>query len=338
VTSGTLLSLEDVSVELPTERGNLLAVAGVDLTLTCGRTLAIAGESGSGKTMLSRAILQLLPRQARCRGRVLFDGEDLTKLAPRALRRLRGKSIAAVFQDPMTSLNPVLTIGEQISETLKQHLGFRSAAARRRSIELLAAVGIASPELRIRQYPHQLSGGMRQRVVVAMALSCEPKLLIADEPTTALDVTVQSQILDLLAREQRRRQMAMILISHDLSVLAGRTDEIAVMYAGCIVERAPTPLLFADPRMPYTRALMAAIPRIEAAPHAALQTIPGRPPDLARRRPGCAFAPRCWNAAGGRCYEQAPALSAPDRNLRQYACWRPLITDTPEPGAVKPAS
>ncbi len=224
-----LLAVEGVSVDLPTRRGLLRAVENVDLTLMAGRTLGIAGESGSGKTMLSRAILGLLPPRARLDGRVRFDGADLTKLDPRALRKLRGRALAVVFQDPMTSLNPVLTIGRQITETLQQHLGMAGASARNRAAELLAAVGIAEPEQRLRQYPHQLSGGMRQRAVIAMALSCEPKLLIADEPTTALDVTIQAQILDLLAREQRRRHMAMILITHDLGVLAGRTDEVAVI-------------------------------------------------------------------------------------------------------------
>jgi peptide/nickel transport system ATP-binding protein len=335
VSGAPLLSVEDVCVELPTPRGNLRAVDHVNLTLTSGRTLAIAGESGSGKTMLSRAVLQLLPHRAQRCGRVMFEGQDLTRLAPRTLRRLQGKSIAVVFQDPMTSLNPVLTIGQQIGETLKEHLGFDGPAARCRSVELLAAVGIAAPEQRVRQYPHQLSGGMRQRAVIAIALSCEPKLLIADEPTTALDVTVQAQILDLLAREQRRRQMAMILITHDLSVVAGRTDEIAVMYAGRIVERAPTALLFADPRMPYTRALLAAIPRIDAAPHVPLETIPGRPPDLTRRTRGCAFAPRCPHAAD-RCTSEAPSLSAPDRTSRQYACWRPLISSAGGTVVIEP--
>ena len=236
-----LLSVEDVSVDLPTPRGNLRAVDQVDLTIGAGRTLGIVGKSGCGKTMLSRAILQLLPKKAKLSGRVMFDGQDLVRLDRRRLRKLRGRSLAVVFQDPMTSLNPVLTIGTQLIETLQEHLELDGAAAKRRSVELLAAVGIPAPEQRLAQYPHQLSGGMRQRVAIAIALSCEPKLLIADEPTTALDVTIQAQILDLLAREQRRRHMAMILITHDLGVVAGRTDEVAVMYAGRVVERAPTP-------------------------------------------------------------------------------------------------
>ena len=208
-----------------------------------GRTLGVVGESGCGKTMLSRAILQLLPKKAKLSGRVMFDGQDLLQLSPEKLRKLRGRSLAVVFQDPMTSLNPVLTIGTQLIETLQEHLELDDASAKKRSIELLAAVGIPAPEQRLAQYPHQLSGGMRQRVAIAIALSCEPKLLIADEPTTALDVTIQAQILDLLAREQRRRHMAMIIITHDLGVVAGRTDEVAVMYAGRVVERAPTPAL-----------------------------------------------------------------------------------------------
>jgi peptide/nickel transport system ATP-binding protein len=233
-----LLSVEDVAVDLPTARGNLRAVDGVDLTVGAGRTLGIVGESGCGKTMLSRAILQLLPKKAKLSGRVVFDGKDLVRCSPETLRKLRARSLAVVFQDPMTSLNPVLTIGTQLIETLQEHLELDALQAKKRSVELLAAVGIPAPEQRLTQYPHQLSGGMRQRVAIAIALSCEPKLLIADEPTTALDVTIQAQILDLLAREQRRRQRAMILITHDLGVVAGRTDDVAVMSARRAVERA----------------------------------------------------------------------------------------------------
>ena len=248
--------------------------------------------------MLSRAILQLLPKRAKLSGRVMFDGQDLVRLDPERLRKLRGSSLAVVFQDPMTSLNPVLTIGTQLIETLHEHLELDSHAAKKRSAELLAAVGIPAPEQRSTQYPHHLSGGMRQRVAIAIALSCEPKLLIADEPTTALDVTIQAQILDLLSREQRRRHMAMILITHDLGVVAGRTDEVAVMYAGRVVERAPTPALFKNMRMPYTEALLAAIPKIDAAPHTHLPAISGRPPDPTRPIQGCSFSPRCRYAAG----------------------------------------
>jgi peptide/nickel transport system ATP-binding protein len=293
VSEPALLSVEGVSVDLPTPRGNLRAVDQVDLTIGAGRTLGIVGESGCGKTMLSRAILQLLPKKAKLSGRVMFDGQDLARLEPKRLRKLRGRSLAVVFQDPMTSLNPVLTIGTQLIETLQEHLELDFHAAKTRSAELLAAVGIPAPEQRLTQYPHQLSGGMRQRVAIAIALSCEPKLLIADEPTTALDVTIQAQILDLLAREQRRRHMAMILITHDLGVVAGRTDEVAVMYAGRVVERAPT------------------------------SAISGRPPDPTRPIQGCSFSPRCRYAAG-RCYREKPALAEAELSDHQYACFHPI--------------
>ena len=321
--SGPLLSIEGVSVELPTPRGRLRAVDGVDLQLEAGRTLGVVGESGCGKTMLSRAILQLLPKRAALSGRVMFGGRDLARLPREALRKLRGPELAVVFQDPMTSLNPVLTIGTQIVETLQVHLGMSGVAATRRGAELLAAVGIPAPEQRLRQYPNQLSGGMRQRVAIAIALSCEPKLLIADEPTTALDVTVQAQILDLLAREQQRRHMAMILITHDLGVVAGRTDEVAVMYAGRVVERAPTRQLFARMRMPYTGALLAAIPRLDTPPHTPLPAIAGRPPDPTRPLPGCSFAPRCGRA-DAQCRESKPPLADPEQAGSVYACWHPL--------------
>ena len=323
VTQQPLLSVEKVSVDLPTARGNLRAVDQVDLKIAPGQTLGIVGESGCGKTMLSRAILQLLPKKAKLAGRVMFDGQDLTKLKPESLRKLRGRSLAVVFQDPMTSLNPVLTIGSQLIETIQEHLGLDAAAARQRSLKLLAEVGIPAPEQRLKQYPHQLSGGMRQRVAIAIALSCEPKLLIADEPTTALDVTIQAQILDLLAREQRRRHMTMILITHDLGVVAGRTDETVVMYGGRIVERAPTAVLFKHMLMPYTEALLAAIPRIEAPPHTRLPAISGRPPDPTQPMRGCSFAPRC-RYADARCGNEKPPLIAADRPDHSYACFHPI--------------
>jgi peptide/nickel transport system ATP-binding protein len=265
----------------------------------------------------------LLPKKAKLSGRVMFDGQDLARLAPERLRKLRGRSLAVVFQDPMTSLNPVLTIGTQLIETLQEHLELDGNTAKHRSVELLAAVGIPAPEQRLTQYPHQLSGGMRQRVAIAIALSCEPKLLIADEPTTALDVTIQAQILDLLAREQRRRHMAMILITHDLGVVAGRTDEVAVMYAGRVVERAPTTALFKNMHMPYTEALLAAIPKIDAAPHTPLPAISGRPPDPTRPIQGCSFSPRCRYAAGP-CHCEKPVLMATESADHQYACFHPI--------------
>jgi peptide/nickel transport system ATP-binding protein len=325
VTDRVLLSVENVTVDLPTPRGNLRAVDGVDLTLRAGSTLGIVGESGCGKTMLSRAILQLLPKKAKLFGRVMFDGQDLVSLDREKLRKLRGRSLAVVFQDPMTSLNPVLTIGTQLIETLQEHLELDMAAAKRRSVELLAAVGIPAPEQRLTQYPHQLSGGMRQRVAIAIALSCEPELLIADEPTTALDVTIQAQILDLLAREQRRRHMAMIIITHDLGVVAGRTDEVAVMYAGRVVEQAPTPALFKKMRMPYTEALLAAIPKIDTAPHSVLPAISGRPPDPTRPIKGCSFSPRCRYALAG-CHVEKPALTPAETPSHRFACFFPIET------------
>jgi len=323
VKAQALLSVEGVAVDLPTARGNLRAVDQVDLTLLPGKTLGIVGESGCGKTMLSRAILQLLPKKAKLTGRVMFDGQDLVRCSPESLRKLRARSLAVVFQDPMTSLNPVLTIGTQLIETLQEHLALDGAAAGRRAVELLAAVGIPAPEQRLTQYPHQLSGGMRQRVAIAIALSCEPKLLIADEPTTALDVTIQAQILDLLAREQRRRHMAMIIITHDLGVVAGRTDEVAVMYAGRVVERAPTPVLFKNMHMPYTEALLAAIPKLDTAPHTALPAISGRPPDPTRPLKGCSFSPRC-RYADGHCQSEKPPLASAETSAHQYACFHPI--------------
>jgi peptide/nickel transport system ATP-binding protein len=323
VTNKTLLSVENVEVNLPTPRGNLRAVDRVNLDVGAGQTLGVVGESGSGKTMLSRAILQLLPKKAKLSGRVMFDGQDLVSLDREKLRKLRGRELAVVFQDPMTSLNPVLTIGTQLIETLQEHLELDLAAARKRSVELLTAVGIPAPEQRLTQYPHQLSGGMRQRVAIAIALSCEPKLLIADEPTTALDVTIQAQILDLLAREQRRRHMAMILITHDLGVVAGRTDEVAVMYAGRVVERAPTPALFKKMRMPYTEALLAAIPKLDAAPHTVLPAISGRPPDPTRPLKGCSFSPRCRYAVA-RCHGEKPELTEAETPAHQFACFHPI--------------
>ncbi len=329
MSAAPLLVVEDLSVEMPTERGPLRAVAEVSLALAPARTLGIVGESGSGKTMLSRAILRLLPAHARVSGTVRFEGHDLYAVSSDALRRLRGRELAVVFQDPMTSLNPVLTVGGQIVEALREHMGLGPRAALARAVELLAEVGIPEPERRARQYPHQMSGGMRQRVAIAIALSCAPKLLIADEPTTALDVTVQAQILDLLARERQARHMAMILITHDLGVVAGRTDEVAVMYAGRIIERAPTRTLFKHMRSPYAEALMAAIPKLHAPPHTPLAAIGGAPPDPTRPVPGCAFGPRC-RYAQERCRREAPPLTAADGSGHQFACWFPL----PEPAKV----
>jgi peptide/nickel transport system ATP-binding protein len=241
------------------------------------------------------------------------------------MRNVRGKDIAMVFQDPMSSLNPVKKIGVQISEVLTRHLGLRGRTAAARSIELLTSVGISSPGERLHQYPHQLSGGMRQRVAIAIALACEPKLLIADEPTTALDVTIQAQILDLLRRLQLARNMAMILISHDLGVVAGHTDAVAVMYGGQIVERASTRTLFRDCRMPYTEALIRSAPNLPDPPHTRLRAISGRPPDMVRPPVGCRFNPRC-DYATEVCRASRPALSATADPAHLYACWHPVGT------------
>ncbi len=324
MTDEAILRIRDLSVDFATARGRLHALDSVDLDVRRGTTLAVVGESGSGKSVLSRTILRLLPPTSRVApaARILFDDENLLALGKAAIRAVRGRRIAMVFQDPMTALNPVRTIGSQLSEGLRLHLGMKPAAAADRAVELLATVGIASPAQRAGQYPHQLSGGMRQRVVIAMAIACEPELLIADEPTTALDVTVQADILDLLARLQAERRMTMILITHDLGIAAGRADEIAVMYAGRIVEKAPTREVFRRPRMPYTAALLRSIPRLDDPPHARLFAIPGRPPMVFGDAQGCRFAPRC-ERVGAACTERTPAVAS-DSPGHDYRCWHPL--------------
>ena len=326
--TGPLLEVSDLRTHFLTARGALRAVDGVSLTLERGRTLGVVGESGSGKTVLVRSIMGLLPTHNVARGgEVTFDGRRLTGLSPAELREIWGAEIGMVFQDPMTSLNPVVRIGRQITETMAFHLRLPHAEARAKAADLLRSVGIPEPERRLRAYPHELSGGMRQRVTIAIALACGPQLLLADEPTTALDVTVQAQILSLLARQQRERFMAMILVTHDLGVVAGRTDEIAVMYAGRIVERAPTTVLFSDMRMRYTQALFRSIPRITDPGHRRLLAIGGRPPDLVAPPTGCSFAPRC-RYARERCHAEAPPLTEAGPG-HAYACWYPA-----EPGEV----
>ncbi len=318
-----LLSVRDARVSFATARGALRAVDGVTFDLHKGRTLGIVGESGSGKSVLVRSLIGLVGTDsgAEVGGQVLLEDQDLRTLPGARLRTLLGRDIGIVFQDPMTSLNPVMKIGRQIGEGLQLNRGLDRAAAGRRAVELLAEVGIPEPERRARQYPHELSGGMRQRVAIAIAIACEPKLLIADEPTTALDVTVQRQILDLLQREQRQRAMAMILITHDLGVAAGRADDIMVMYAGRAVEMATTRALFHAPRMPYTEALLRSLPRLTDVAHTRLAAIPGRPPDLARRGGGCAFAPRC-RYRSARCDAEQPVLTRDGPH--GFACFNPV--------------
>ncbi|MDQ2984240.1 MAG: ABC transporter ATP-binding protein [Actinomycetota bacterium] len=307
----SLLSVRDLVVRFGTEAEPVYAVNGVDFELDEGDTLGLVGESGSGKTVTSLAIIGLLPRTgARIeRGEIVFNDVDLTSLAESALRRYRGKEIAMVFQDPMTSLNPVLTIEEQVVETIAAHQRIRSKAARERALELLELVGIPRPQEQLRRYPHQFSGGMRQRVMIAIAIALQPKLLIADEPTTALDVTVQAQILELMQDLTAESGTAVILISHDLGVVARTTQRVAVMYAGFVVESAHTPELFAHPRHPYTVGLLHSIPRLDTEPDDELTPIEGAPPDQTHEPVGCPFAPRCrWRLEA--CWSEMPPLVA----------------------------
>jgi peptide/nickel transport system ATP-binding protein len=289
-----LLEVEDLRVEFVTDDGIVHAVDGINYRVQPGRTLGIVGESGSGKTVGSLTVMGLTrARDTRISGRIMFEGSNLLELPPEQMRRIRGNQIAMVFQDPLSSLHPFYKIGFQLSEAILAHRELSKAAARDRSIELLELVGIPDPRRRIAQYPHEFSGGMRQRVMIAMALANEPKLLIADEPTTALDVTVQAQILALIEDLQRRLGMAVIIITHDLGVVAEIADEIAVMYAGRIVEHAATERLFASPEHPYTWGLLKSIPRLDTPRSEELVPIPGRPPSLIHRPSGCHFHPRC---------------------------------------------
>jgi peptide/nickel transport system ATP-binding protein len=321
-----LLEVQDLKTHFITARGRVRAVDGVSFSLERGKTIGIVGESGSGKTVLSRSVMNLLPRSNVVRdGRVVFEGRDITGLSAKEMRDVWGIEIAMVFQDPMTSLNPVVKIGRQITESLRFHLDLDKKEARDTAGALLRSVNIPEPEKRINEYPHQLSGGMRQRVTIAIALACGPKLLMADEPTTALDVTVQAQILNLLARQQRERDMGMVLVTHDLGVVAGRTDEIIVMYGGKVVEKAPTQVLFSEMKMPYTEALIRSIPKLEDHSHTRLKVIGGRPPDLINPPKGCNFSPRCPYAQP-KCHEEEPPLTAASSPGHQYACWFPVGT------------
>ncbi|CAH2599256.1 dipeptide ABC transporter ATP binding subunit DppD [Rhodovastum atsumiense] len=303
-----LLSIEGLRTVFPSGRQDVAVVDGVSLAVGKGRTLGIVGESGCGKSMLSLSLLRLVPPPGRIAGgRVVFDGRDLLGLPPEQMRMLRGRRIAMIFQEPMTSLNPVFTVGAQIVEAMRAHdRGSPMAALRARAIAALERVRMPAPERRFDEYPHQLSGGMRQRVMIAMALACEPDLLIADEPTTALDVTVQAQILDLLRRLQAQTGMAIILITHDLGVVAEMADEVAVMYAGRVVERAAVADIFADPQHPYTLGLLGSMPRLEET-RARLLAIEGTVPAPAALPQGCRFHPRCVFAAP-RCRTVDPPL------------------------------
>jgi len=304
----TLLAVCGLTVAFRTGRGEATAVEDLSFTLDAGEILGLVGESGSGKSVSALAILGLLPRPAArvVSGRVAFEGTDLLTIPERRLRRLRGPGIGMIFQEPMSSLNPVFTIGDQITETLRAHERIGPAAARVRAVALLDRVGIPAAARRLRDYPHQLSGGQRQRVMIAIALSCNPRLLIADEPTTALDVTIQAQILDLLLDLRAERGMAVLLITHNMGVVAETADRVLVMYAGRIAERAPVADLFGRPAHPYTRGLLSCVPTLDQDLRR-LPAIAGSMPDPARRPPGCRFAPRCPLRLP-RCDDRAPPL------------------------------
>ena len=315
-----LLEVQDLRTAFTSPAGEVGVVRGLSFEVEAGETVAIVGESGSGKSVTALSILRLL-NAARVAGRVLLDGHDLLALPEREMRKLRGGAIGMVFQEPMSSLNPVLTIGDQVAEAVRLHQPVSRKQARRRALELLSQVGIPAPERRLNEYPHQLSGGMRQRVMIAIALACDPKLLIADEPTTALDVTVQAQILALIRGLQVRSGSAVILITHDLGVVAELADRVVIMYAGCKVEEASVSAIFSDPRHPYTRGLLAAMPRIAEPGEASLDRlteIPGTAPSAGSVKSGCAFAPRC-PVALPICAEVEPAL-ATDGDGHAVAC------------------
>jgi len=318
------LVVEDLRTQMRTKEGTVAPVDGVSLTLDKGRVLGVVGESGSGKTVLTRSIMGLLPKYATVSGSVRFKGNELVGMCRKQLSALWGDDISMVFQDPMTALNPVRRVGDQVAEAVSQHSDLGSRQARAVVNDLLFDVGIPDPKRRADQYPHELSGGMRQRIVIAMALAGRPALLLADEPTTALDVTVQSQILSLLAHQRRLYSTSMILVTHDVGVAAKECDEIAVMYSGRIVEKAPAVTLFSDRVMPYTDALVRSIPTLEDEPHSRLAAIDGRPPSLFDPPTGCRFNPRCPYAQDKCRREEPPLVELNEGHL--YRCWYPLLT------------
>jgi peptide/nickel transport system ATP-binding protein len=319
--SEVLLRVEDLRVEFPTEDGVVHAVDGLSYEVERGRTLGIVGESGSGKTVSSLTTLGLTRTQgAHVSGRIVFDGKDLLTLSEAELRAIRGNEIAMIFQDPLSSLHPFFKVGRQLVEAIRVHRDLSKRQARERAIELLGLVGIPDPSARVDNYPHEFSGGMRQRAMIAMALANEPKLLIADEPTTALDVTVQAQILALLERLQRELGMAIVIITHDLGVVAEMADEIAVMYSGRIVERASSTVLFDAPEHPYTWGLLKSIPTLASSRDDDLVPIPGTPPSLIRPPSGCHFHPRCPYARPSHARIDPQLLPVPDDSAHQAAC------------------
>jgi oligopeptide/dipeptide ABC transporter ATP-binding protein len=313
-----LLEVIDLSIEFQTDNGNVQAVRGISFALDEGEILGMVGESGCGKSVSTLALLGLIQSPGRITsGKIMYQGKDLLQLSNKEWRTIRGNEIAMIFQDPMTSLNPFLRISDQLMEVLSLHTSLSNHDARKRCIEVLEAVGIPDPTSRMDAYPHQFSGGMRQRVMIAMALAAKPKILLADEPTTALDVTIQDQILDVLAELQEKEGVSILFITHDLGVVASICNRVQVMYAGKIVESASTDALFSQPRHPYTKGLLASVPRLDQPPHS-LKGIPGQPPILLPPPPGCAFAPRCF-ASTDRCYEAQPDTQTIDKH--DIACF-----------------
>jgi oligopeptide/dipeptide ABC transporter ATP-binding protein len=317
----TLLEVKDLRTTFLTAAGVVRAVDGVSWDIEEGETVALVGESGCGKSVSALSVMRLVAEPAgRIEGgEILYKGRDLLKLGEEEIRAIRGREIAMIFQEPMTSLNPVLSIGRQLTEGLEIHLRMKPREARRRALELLAMVGIPDPERRLGQYPHHFSGGMRQRMMIAMALACNPSLILADEPTTALDVTIQAQILELMRDLARRLRIAMLIITHNLGVVARYADRVNVMYAGRIIERASAAELYANPRHPYTLGLLRSVPRLDEPRRARLDPIDGQPPDLTRLPPGCAFAPRCAYRVE-RCTEIPPLAAVAVRHTS--ACWK----------------
>ncbi len=326
---GALLEIKNLKTRFFTQDGVVHAVNGISLYLNEGETLGLVGESGCGKSVSMLSVLRLIPQPPGkiVGGEVWFEGKDLLKISEDEIRKIRGNKIAMIFQDPMTSLNPVLTIGQQLGEPLMLHMGMSKKEAREESIRLLKMVGIPEAEKRIDDYPHQFSGGMRQRVMIAMALACNPKILIADEPTTALDVTIQAQIIDLVKRLRDEIGMAIIWITHDLGIIAGLAQRVNVMYAGFIIETAPVKKLYGDPRHPYTMGLLRSVPRLDAPVKEKLTPIEGLPPDLIGLPPGCPFAPRCEYVID-RCLEENPPLEPVDTD-HSVACWVDVKTRKP---------
>jgi oligopeptide transport system ATP-binding protein len=329
-----LLEVTGLKTHFFTEDGVVYAVNGISYELEEGESLGMVGESGCGKSVSVLSVMRLIPEPPGkiVGGEVLFEGRDMMKMDPNEVRGVRGNKIAMVFQDPMTSLNPVLTVGRQIDEALELHMGMDRRQARKRTIELLEMVGIPEAANRADDYPHQFSGGMRQRVMIAMALSCNPRILIADEPTTALDVTIQAQIIDLVKRLRDDIGMAIIWITHDLGVIAGLAERVIVMYAGYIVERASVQDVYADPRHPYTIGLLGSLPRLDETRKRRLFSMRGLPPDLIDLKPGCPFAPRC-DYVIDRCWEETPPLE-PITLGHEVACWVDVKSSQPS----RPAS